>query len=186
MKTRVLAALVVACLAALFVTGCGDDSEGGSGGDSTKELASTPGSGDSGSDTGSDSGSDSGSGSSDGSEMTLPDMDDLEDLADGSIPDFDEFGDLGDCMSQATAYASLAMSALGGDDSGKSAEKALKEMKATLPKDLHDDLDVLADAYKKVAKDGFIEGGEAMDTPEFQQADEAISAYFEETCGGGG
>src|SRR4051794_20125738 len=174
MRSRVMATLVVVCLTG-FLAGCGDDSEGASGGNSTKELESTPASGDSGSGSGSDSGS------SDTTDMSIPDLHDLEDLAGGSIPDF---GDLGDCMQQATAYASLAMSALGGDDSGKSAENALKEMKSSLPDDLKDDIEVLADAYKKVAKDGFIKGGEAMDTPEFQKADDPISAYFEETCGG--
>ena len=183
MRSRVMATLVVVCLAGFLVAGCGDDSDGASGGNSTKELESTPNSSGS-SDAGSDEASDSDS-SSDSTDISIPDLDELEeDLANGSIPDFGEFGDLGDCMSQATAYASLAMSALGGDDSGKSAEDALKDMKKSLPEDLHDDIEVLGEAYKKVAKDGFIKGGEAMDTPEFQQADEAISAYFEETCGG--
>ena len=179
MRSRILSALVVACLATFLLAGCGDDSGEASGGNSTKELASTPGSGDSGSDAGSDSGS-----SGDDSDVTIPNMDDLEDLANGSIPDLSEFGDLGDCMSQATAYASLAMSALGGDDAGASAEAALEQMKSSLPEDLRDDIELLGAAYKKVAEDGFIKGGEAMDTPEFQEADANISAYFEETCGG--
>jgi hypothetical protein len=174
MRSRTLAALVVACLATFALAGCGDDSADGSGGDSTKELASTPGSGDSGSDSGS-------------SDDTLPDLSDLtipEDLSDMSIPDMSDFGDLGDCMTQATAYASIALSALGGDNSGVSAENALAEMKSSLPDDLKDDIEVVANAYRTVAEEGFIEGGEAMDTPEFEEADAAISKYFEDTCGG--
>ena len=174
MRSRILATLAVACLSAFLVGGCGDDSDGkATGGNSTKELASDPGSGRS-----DDAGSESDSGSDDVDD-TLPDFGDV------SIPDMDDFGDLGDCMSQATAYASLAMSALGGKDSAETAEKAIEEMKSALPADLADDIEVLGEAYRKVAEDGIIEGGEAMDTPEFEKADKAVSDYFEKTCGGG-
>jgi hypothetical protein len=177
MRSRVLAAVVAVFLTAGLVAGCGDDTDqASSGGRSVKELKSSPGSGsDSSSDNPDPSSDPSGSDSSgDDTETSIPGLDDL--------PDLSEFGNLGDCMNQATAYASLAMSALGGKDSAATAEAAVEKLKQELPHDLSDDLDVLADAYRAVAEKGIIDGAEAMDTPEFDAADQHISDYFEKTC----
>ena len=167
MRSRILSALVVACIATFLIAGCGDDSGNASGGNSTKELASTPGSGDSGSDT--DTGSDSGS-----SDDTLPDIGDM------SLPDMSDFDDLGDCMAAATAFGGLAAAAMGAGD----AESALDQLKADLPEELSDDLQTLADGYATLREQGIIEGAEALDTPEFRTATERIAEYFEDECSG--
>lgn len=179
MSKRIITTLVAVAMAAIFTVGCGDvaddkatnrdsNSESGKDSGSSNDSSSNDDSSDGGSSSDSDSSSDSGS----------------DDATDMSIPDLSDFGNLGECMEAAAAYAGIALSALGGEDAAKDAEKALEGMKANLPDELHDDLELVANAYATMAKEGLIEGGEAVDTPEFNEASERISDYFDKECGG--
>lgn len=148
---------------------------------STDEGAGDEGSSDEGSgDQGSgDQGSgDEGSGD-EGSDLSIPDLDDLTETIPG-------LGELGDCMEIAAAYGSLYFEALGGADGAEEAQRKADELKSVLPEDLHDDIDVIADAIGEVAEQGIVDGSEALSSPEYQAADQAINDYLAEQCGGTG
>lgn len=116
---------------------------------------------------------------------TTTTAEDSEDGSEGTIPDFgDELGDVGDCLEAAAAYASLALSALSSEDGAAEAQKQAEALKDQLPEELHDEIDVVAEAFGKVSSEGLIEGAEALDSPEFNKANGAIEEYFTETCGG--
>ncbi len=167
--TRTPVAMLLAALMIFGVAACGDDEKA----DSSTELQSDGKQGDSADDSSSDDTS------SDDTDTSLPDLGDLDDLEDLDM------GNLEECMSIGVTYAGLALSVLGGEDAAKEALGEVDELKTKFPDELEDDLDVVADAYAKVAEDGFIEGGEAMETDEFKEADANIQAYLEEACGGG-
>jgi len=77
------------------------------------------------------------------------------------------------------------LTALGGKEAAEQAEDALDKLKGELPDELHDDLETLAEAYAVLATEGLMEGSEALDSPEFTEASDRISAYFEKECGSG-
>jgi hypothetical protein len=148
--------VAVVCLAALGVTGCTDGSARATGGHSVLELRSTPGPADPG-----------------------HDFDPGPDRPDVSVPDLD---DLADCIEQAADYASLAMLALGGEDPDSMANTALDQLRSSLPEDLRDDLQVVADAYRQVAEQGIGAGVDALASPEFDRANSAITQYLARNC----
>lgn len=124
----------------------------------------------------------SGSGDEEGSDNTIPDLDDLTE----SIPGLEQ---MSDCLEITAAYGSLYFEALGGADGAEAALQKAEELKSVLPEDLHDDIDVVADAIGQVAEEGLFSGSEALDSPEYHAADEAITEYLAEQCGetsGGG
>jgi hypothetical protein len=121
-----------------------------------------------------DSGESGGSGESDDS---IPDLDDLTE----SVPGLEE---MGDCMEIAAAYGSLYFEALGGADGAAQAQEKAEDLKSVLPEDLHDDIDVVAEAIGTVAEEGLFSGTDALSSPEYLAADEAITAYLDEQCGG--
>jgi hypothetical protein len=158
-------ALTLAALMIFGVAGCGDDEKA----DDTTELESD---GSKASDT---TEADSNDSSSSDSSSDEPDLSDLGDM---------DLGNLDECMTVAATYAGLAMSALGGEEAAKEALSQLDELKTELPSDLEDDLDVIAEAYGEVADKGIIDGADALDSDEFNEADANIQAWLEETCGG--
>jgi hypothetical protein len=103
------------------------------------------------------------------------------------LPDLDlpDLGVAEDCLAVLETYAGLAASAIGGPEAAAEARAAAEELKTSLPEDLHDDLDVIADAYAGIAEDGFLDGLGSFDDPEFATANENINAYLQENCGGG-
>lgn len=113
------------------------------------------------------------------SDSSIPGLDDLEE----AIP---PLGELGDCLEIAAAYGSLYFEALGGGEGADNAKEKAEELKEVLPEDLHDDIDVIAAAIGQVAEEGLFNGSEALDTPEYQTADEAITSYLNEQCDGAG
>ena len=174
MRSRRTTTLIAALAAiALPLTACGSG-----GGDITAKGDPTPvdgGTADSGTDSGSgDTGTDSGDSGSD----TPSDTTDL------SIPDI--AGSADDCIALGLAYASVAAGALGMTEDVAEMEQQFEEMKGDIPADLQDDLDVISAAFKTMADDGIMAGGEAMSTPEFEDAQANIEAYLNENCGGTG
>lgn len=117
-------------------------------------------------------------GSSEDDSTSIPDLDDLTE----SIPGL---GELGDCMEIAAAYGSLYFEALGGADGAEQAQEKAEELKSVLPEDLHDDIDVVAETIGQVAEEGLFSGTDALSSPEYLEADQAITAYLDEQCGGG-
>ena len=181
MKTRSLLAVLISCALALFAAGCGDDNE-----EAAREAAAEAAAEDAAKDDSKDaakddSTADDGNVSSDEDsssdvdvDSTIPSLDDL---------DLEGLGEqFGDCMSVSMAYAGLAMSAMGGEEGAKAAQEAAAAMKGELPKELHDDLAVVAEAFGTVAKEGIMAGSEALDSPEFEKADKNITDYLDEAC----
>jgi hypothetical protein len=117
-------------------------------------------------------------GSSEDESTSIPDLDDLTE----SIPGL---GELGDCMEIAAAYGSLYFEALGGADGAEQAQEKAEELKSVLPEDLHDDIDIVAETIGQVAEEGLFSGSDALSSPEYLEADQAITAYLDEQCGGG-
>jgi hypothetical protein len=99
-----------------------------------------------------------------------------------SLPDL---GEVDECLEVASVYAGLAFSAIGGPEAAQQARERLEELKARLPEDLHDDLDVVADTFDRIAEEGIFGGADALEDPAFEEANRAIEAYLREACGGG-
>ena len=184
LRSSLLIPAVLLAVAAPLVVGCGGDEEsaektsesrpdtGAEQDSSTSEDPSAP------EDSGESEEGDSG-GSSDDETTSIPDLDDLTE----SIPGL---GELGDCMEIAAAYGSLYFEALGGADGAEQAQEKAEELKSVLPEDLHDDIDVVADTIGQVAEEGLFSGSDALSSPEYLEADQAITAYLDEQCGSGG
>lgn len=164
MRLRYLLPILLLAVGALVAPACGSDDGDTASGDSNGTNQSDSG----------DSGSDEG----DTTETT-----DLADLAE-QLPGVAD--DLGDCFSQAAAFSSLYFEALGGEGGAEAAQQKAEELKDVLPDDLHDDIDVISKAIGQVADEGLLNGSDAMDTPEFNEASDNINAYFEKECGAGG
>ena len=180
-RAVVLVPLIAVLGAGMLLPACGGDdslektSEDRAGTDEQSSGAENEGSTDSEGDSG--SGDESDSGSEDGSDDSIPDLDDLTE----SIPGLEQ---MGDCLEIAAAYGSLYFEALGGADGAEAALQKAEELKSVLPEDLYDDIDVVAEAIGEIAEEGLFSGSEALDSPEYQAADQAITEYLNEQCGG--
>lgn len=172
MRLRLILPLALLAVASLVAPACSGDDEGDSAARTSEERESTDDGGAGGSDSGGDSGTsgDSGSEESDG-----PDLGDITE----SVPGLEN---LGDCFDLATAYSSLYLQALSGD--AAEAQQKAEELKDQLPEELHDELDVVAAAIGEVAEEGPLGGSSALSTPEYQEADTAITDYLQQECGG--
>jgi hypothetical protein len=167
MRLRHLLPVALLALAALLAPACSSDDSSDTASGSSNDR-----------DANSDS-NDSGNSDDPGSNPDeIPGLDDLTE----SIPGL---GDMGDCINQAAAFSSLYFETLGGEDGAKDAQRKAEELKAVLPDDLHDDIDVISKAIGQVAEEGLLSGTDALDTDEYRQAEEAISKYFQEECGAG-
>jgi hypothetical protein len=170
MRLRLILPLALLAVASLVAPACSGGDDGDSAARTSEERESTDGGADSGggADEGGDPGADSGSeGSDEPGDITE------------SIPGLEN---LGDCFDLATAYSSLYVQAISGD--AAEAQKQAEELKAQLPEDLHDDIDVVAAAIGEVAEEGPLSGSSALTTPEYQDADSAITDYLQKECGG--
>ncbi len=163
MRLRLALPIALLALGALLAPACSNDDGDSEAAARTSEERDTSGSSD--------------SGSSDSGETTIPDLDDITD----SIPGL---GDLEGCIGMATAYSSLYLEALGGEDGARDAQKTAEALKDELPSDLHDDIDVIADAIGQIAEEGLLNGSDAFETPEYKEADAAVTKYLQEECGG--
>jgi hypothetical protein len=103
--------------------------------------------------------------------------DQLEDFATG-------LGDLGDCATVGLAYSQLIAVAYTSDNADAEIDKVLGELQAKAPKDLQDDLDLVAQTLKETAGGDFLEATNALSDPEFVQANEAIINWISSECGG--
>ena len=90
---------------------------------------------------------------------------------------------LADCAEISTRWASLNLDTLGGG-TPESIEEDSDALKALLPDDLHDDVDVIADNMAKIADEGIAAAADDLDSEESSAANDAISDYLEETCTG--
>ena len=90
---------------------------------------------------------------------------------------------LADCAEISTRWASLNLDTLGGGSS-ESIEEDSDALKALLPDDLHDDVDVISANMAKVADEGIVAAADDLDSEESSAANDAISDYLAETCAG--
>ena len=177
MRRFVLLPLVLLASGALVVTGCSDDD--GSSQDSGSSESS-------GADTADGSGSEPGGSDDPGS---VPDeidamLDDAQasvtsllDEADGAIEGVSE------CVDLSIAFGKLQAAALGGGDGADQAQSAAEDLKALVPEDLGDDIDVIADAVGTISAEGLTNGGTALSTPEYEAAMNELTTYVESECG---
>jgi len=174
-RSHLLPAL--ALVAALVLSACGS---GGGTITATGEPQPAAGSGSGGTDE-SGSGSDAGGSGSDGSGSEgSGGVDDTTDL---TIPDL---GDSGACVALGLAYASSAAAAIGMTEDVDQLSQEFEQYKGEVPEELRDDLDVVEQAFATMQQDGLLAGGEAMSSPEFEQAQANIEAYLNDNCGGAG
>lgn len=174
---RKLTALVTATVLALALVGCtssNSDEEGVS-----TEASQDAGSGGNDSSSGGDSssGADSSSGDASSPGDATTDSSDLSDIL-GE--------DAGDCLEVSLTYASIYLSALGlaSDADRQELQDQVDQIKGQVPEDIQDDMQTIADGIANA--DGLVEVGEFFDSEEYQQADENITRYLEETCPTGG
>lgn len=168
MRPRHLLPVSLLLMGALIAPGCSSDDKTDTASSSSNERNS-----------GTDSGDSGNSGDPDPNPDGTPDLSDLTE----NIPGLEN---MGDCVTQAAAFGSLYMEALGGEDGAKTAQKKAEDLKAVLPDDLHDDIDVISEAIGTVAEEGIINGSDALESKEYQRASDAITKYFDQECGSGG
>lgn len=167
MRLRFFVPFALLALGALLAPACSGDDESDTAARTSEERDSS----------GEEDSGDTDSGGSGSDESDIPDLDDITD----SLPDM---GDLEDCFQLAATYSSLYLEALGGEDGARDAQKKAEELKDQLPDGLHEDIDVVADAIGEVAEEGLLSGSAALETPEYQEADRAITDHLQEECGG--
>jgi hypothetical protein len=176
MRSFFLLPLVLLASSALVATGCSDD---GSSQDSGSPESS-------GADTTDGSGSESGGSDEPGSLQDEIDsmLDDAQesvtsllDEADGAIDGVSE------CVDMSIAFGKLQAAALGGGEGADQAQSAAEDLKALVPEELGDDIDVIADAVGSVSSEGLTNGGTALSTPEYEAAMNELTTYIESECG---
>ncbi len=119
----------------------------------------------------------------------VPGMDEFSDELDefgGDVDDLfeqfsDELGVAGDCLDLLMKYAEL-ISASVGMGTGSDPEAIISELRAAMPSDLHDELQIVADAFAQFEREGL--GGAAVFTdPAFLEANDAIMSWLTTECG---
>jgi hypothetical protein len=94
----------------------------------------------------------------------------------------DDLDNLGDCLEVSLTYAGLFLSLLpGAEVDSAEIEQSLDEIRGSVPEDVQDDLDVIADGLADA--DSYEDVSDFLDSDEFTEADANINAYFEEECG---
>jgi hypothetical protein len=167
MKTRLVAMAALTAVVALAAPACSSDDSADSGAQKTsgsREQSSSDGN--------SDSGSGSGSGSDSGTDSTMPDFGDVA-------------GSMGDCLDAAGVYFTLALTAVEGEEGAAKAQEQAEELKSQLPEDLQDDIDVVAETFDAIAKEGVLDGASRLNDPAFTEANQNITDYLQTTCSGG-
>ena len=176
MRRFFLLSLVLLVSGTLVATGCSDD---GSSQDSASSESPRA-------DTTDGAGSESGGSDEPGSLQDEIDsmLDDAQesvtsllDEADGAIDGVSE------CVDMSIAFGKLQAAALGGGEGADQAQSAAEELKALVPEDLGDDIDVIADAVGTISAEGLTNGGTALSTPEYEAAMNELTTYVESECG---
>jgi hypothetical protein len=176
MRRFFLLSLVLAVSGTLVATGCSDD---GSSQDSASSESPRA-------DTTDGAGSESGGSDEPGSLQDEIDsmLDDAQesvtsllDEADGAIDGVSE------CVDMSIAFGKLQAAALGGGEGADQAQSAAEDLKALVPEDLGDDIDVIADAVGTISSEGLTNGGTALSTPEYEAAMNELTTYIESECG---
>jgi hypothetical protein len=109
------------------------------------------------------------------------DLGDVQDQVQDGLDQLDDFGgELGDCLSMAAAYASLYTDAFLPGASGL--EDSVKAFKDRLPSDLHDEIDTIAAAFGTIDEEGILSAGDALDTDQFNDANDAVTEYLQVEC----
>jgi hypothetical protein len=133
-------------------------------------------------------------GMSDSTDFTIPDMSDVTLPENVTLPQGVDVSD--DCRELYNKFATAVGGATAGEGFG-GLEDVFNQLADSVPADLEDDVHVLADAYGKLADlvapyNG--DFGKAMadpkvqeqlasiSSPEFEQASNNLSQYFEQTC----
>ncbi|MFN8050436.1 MAG: hypothetical protein U0Q22_03280 [Acidimicrobiales bacterium] len=120
---------------------------------------------------------DSGSGSTD---STIPDFGTIPDL--GTIPGG---GSANECIEAGTAFSAMT-AGIAGQEITPEQQQEIEAARDNLPADIRDDYDTFSEAFAKLKDEGIIAAGEALSTPEVQQAQQHISDYIEKVCSTGG
>jgi len=110
------------------------------------------------------------------------DLGDVQDQVQDGIDQLDDIGgELGDCLAMAAAYGALFTDAFLPGATGL--EDSVNAFKDRLPSDLHDEIDTIAVAFATIDEQGILSAGDALDTDEFNDANDALSQYLEVECG---
>ncbi|MDQ2677360.1 MAG: hypothetical protein M3Y51_01350 [Actinomycetota bacterium] len=110
-------------------------------------------------------------------------LDDFGSGIDDMLEQFEsELGVAGECLDLLMKYAELMASAFGMMPGSSSRESVVAELRAALPADLHDELQVISDALASVESGG-ISGMGALADEEFTAANDAIVDWLETSCG---
>ncbi len=113
----------------------------------------------------------------------------FEDFGSGIDDMFEQFeselGVAGECLELLMKYAELMASSFGALPGSNGRDAVVDELRAALPENLHDDLQVVADALESLEHDGFA-GATALADPAFLEANDAIVAWLQSSCDGGG
>lgn len=86
------------------------------------------------------------------------------------------------CLSVGTAYLTLIVTAFGGEDLQGEVDRVMAELRDTLPEDLQDDIDVVADTWSRLGDGGILSNPEVLDEPAYVEADANIQAWIEANC----
>jgi hypothetical protein len=109
------------------------------------------------------------------------DLGDVQDQVQDGLDQLDDIGgQLGDCLAIAAAYGVLFTDAFLPGASGL--EDSVNDFKDRLPSELHDDVDTIAAAFATIDDQGILAAGDALDTDEFNNANDAITQYLEVEC----
>lgn len=172
MSSRLITLVTILSLTVGAVA-CGSESGeitlSGSSGDSptTTSKSGTPGTD---GDSGKDEDTDSGNGSS-GATPTIPGLDD--------IPGMDS--EFGECIQLSAALATITASMAGEVPDGATREE-LDKVKAALPAQIRKDFETIAKGYAKFADGDIVAAGTYMNSKEFTDASERVTAYTEKVC----
>ena len=96
-----------------------------------------------------------------------------------------ELGVAGRCLDLLMEYASLLGSAFGALPGESDRDAVIDELRATLPSDLHDELQTIAEGLEAFEREGFAGAGVLAD-PAFIDANDAIVSWLQSSCDAGG
>ncbi len=106
-----------------------------------------------------------------------------EDL--GIDPDELGLAGIGDCFDQLMLYSQLMVSAL-GMGGASTTERISAELRAELPPELHDELDVVTRALAGASFSDLASGSGPLASAEFERANEAIANWLASDCNSDG
>lgn len=88
-----------------------------------------------------------------------------------------------ECSDLLMQYTNLFIEAVSGTPADE-LEASADELREKLPEDLHDELEIVISVALKVAEEGLASGGN-LASPEYSQADRAITDYLVNGCSSG-